>query len=335
MFKRDDTREILIFPTSIPPEHRRSIHILAHNMGLEHQSIGEADARQITVLKRQQPSPTANVQKAAIAHSLDMHKRGLSRAATFDFAADRDSRAANSNYAHVMGRQGPTLELPGSPDGSGIPNNLRAAKSFADLRSFTPSPSQASSSYLAPGAGVSSIGPGSTARFGDYHGHVQPGSSGTPGSKGDNGLVSSLGSLSLGPFDPNAMQGQARNAPGAIGSQRPGASSNSKSVPERQPRGPEWESSAGFGGRVGPNGHAQRGSGMPPTSRQRGNLLANFSNSRFLRRRRPRGPELHWGLAVPLSHAWDVCASHANITYLRAPLGPCSRQPKNLVPRGR
>lgn len=263
MFKRDDTREILVFPPSIAPEHRRSIHILAHNMGLEHQSIGEADSRQLTVLKRQQPSPTANVHNAAVANSLDMHKRGLSRAATFDFAADRESRAASNNYAHLLGRQGPTLELPGSPDGSGIPNNLRAAKSFADLRSFTPSPSQASSSYLAPG---SSIGPGSTARFGDYHGHmqsaIQQGGSGTPGSKGDNGLVSGLGNLSLSPFDPSSMQAQARNAPGAIGSQRPGASGNSKNIPERQPRGPEWEPSAGFAGRVGPNGHGQRGSGM-------------------------------------------------------------------------
>ncbi|KJZ74424.1 hypothetical protein HIM_06234 [Hirsutella minnesotensis 3608] len=260
MFKRDDSREILVFPPSIAPEHRRSIHILAHHMGLEHQSIGEADSRQLTVLKRQQPSPTANAQNS-VANSLDMHKRGLSRAATFDFAADRESRAASNNYAHMLGRQGPTLELPGSPDGSGIPNNLRAAKSFADLRSFTPSPSQASSSYLAPGAGVSSIGPGSTARFGDYIGHVQSGSSNTPGPKGDNGIVAGLGGLSLSPYDSNTMPQQARNAPGAIGSQRPGAGGgNPKGAPERQPRGPEWESAAGFGGRTGPNGHAQRGS---------------------------------------------------------------------------
>ncbi|KND94279.1 RNA-binding post-transcriptional regulator cip2 [Tolypocladium ophioglossoides CBS 100239] len=262
MFKRDDSREILVFPPSIAPEHRRSIHILAHHMGLEHQSIGEADSRQLTVLKRQQPSPTANVQNVA-ANSLDMHKRGLSRAATFDFAAD-NSRAASSNYAHMMGRQGPTLELPGSPDGSGIPNNLRAAKSFADLRSFTPSPSQASSSYLAAGAGMNSMGPGSTARFGDYMSNVQPGhpgSSGTPGPKNDNGLVAGLGGLNLSPYDPNAPQAQSRNAPGAIGSQRPGAASgNAKSAPERQPRGPEWEPSAGFGGRGRTNGHMQRGS---------------------------------------------------------------------------
>lgn len=260
MFRRDDSREILVFPPGIAPEHRRSIHILAHHMGLEHQSIGEADSRQLTVLKRQQPSPAANIQTTP-ANSLDVHKRGLSRAATFDFAADRDSRAASSNYAHAMGRQGPTLELPGSPDGA-IPNNLRAAKSFADLRSFTPSPSQASSSYLAPGGGMGNMGPGSAARFGEYMNQpVHPGSSGTPGPQNDSALLNSLNSLNLGPFE--SMQNQARSTPGAIGSQRPGANgSNPKGAPERQPRGPEWETTSGFGGRGRSNGHVARGSGM-------------------------------------------------------------------------
>ena len=258
MFKRDDSREILVFPPGIAPEHRRTIHVLAHNMGLEHQSIGEADARQLTVLKRQ-PSPTVNAPPPA--STLDMHKRGLSRAATFDFAADREARGASNNYAHMMGRQNPTLEIPGSPEGGNIPNNLRAAKSFADLRSFTPSPSQASSSYLAPG---SNMGGTSAARFGDYMsagGH--PGTSGTPGPR-DNGLISGLSNLNLGAFDANALQAKARSTPGAIGSQRPGAGGgNPRGAPERQPRGPEWESSAGFGGRGRPNGHMPRGSGMP------------------------------------------------------------------------
>lgn len=264
MFRRDDTREILVFPPGIAPEHRRSIHILAHHMGLEHQSIGEADSRQLTVLKRRQPSPTADLHTPP-ASSLDVHKRGLSRAATFDFAADRESRAASNNYAHLVGRHGPTLELPGSPDGTGIPNNLRAAKSFADLRSFTPSPSQASSSYLAPGSGLSGIAPASTARFGDYlsnGGQSQSGNPSTPGAKNDNGLVSGLSGLSLSPFEASGLQLQARNTPGAIGSQRPSANGNgtTKGAPERQPRGPEWETSNGFG-RTRANGHMQRGSG--------------------------------------------------------------------------
>ncbi|KHN94770.1 Nucleotide-binding, alpha-beta plait [Metarhizium album ARSEF 1941] len=258
MFKRDDGREILVFPAGISPEHRRSIHILAHHMGLEHQSIGEAESRQITVLKRQQPSPTTNIQNVP-ANGLDVHKRGLSRAATFDFAADRDSRAAAHNYSHVVGRPGPTLELPGSPDGgSGVPNNLRTAKSFADLRSFTPSPSQAPN-YLAPGGGMSTVVPGSTTRFGDYQpGH--PGNPGTPGPKGD-GLIAGLSAMNLNPYDSNPLQSQGRSAPGAIGSQRPGiASHNNKGAPERQPRGPEWESASGFAGRGRSNGHMQRGS---------------------------------------------------------------------------
>lgn len=258
MFKRDESREILVFPPHISPEHRRSIHVLAHHMGLEHQSMGEADARQVTVLKRQ-PSPTINAPPAA--STLDMHKRGLSRAATFDFAADRESRSVSNHYAHVMGRQNPTLEIPGSPDGSNIPNNLRAAKSFADLRSFTPSPSQASSSYLAPGG---NMGGAAAARFGDYMsagGH--PGNPGTPGPREHNALLSSLNNLNLGAFDSNALQSQARTTPGPIGSQRPGAGgANAKGAPERQPRGPDWENPAGFAGRGRANGHVPRGSGM-------------------------------------------------------------------------
>lgn len=275
MFRRDDSREILVFPPGIAPEHRRSIHILAHHMGLEHQSIGEADSRQLTVLKRQQPSPTANVHNQP-ANSLDMHKRGLSRAATFDFAADRDSRTASSAYNHVMGRQGPTLELPGSPDGNGIPNNLRAAKSFADLRSFTPSPSQASSSYLAP-SGINNMTQGSTARFGDYVSQpVHPGSTGTPGPKNDAALLNSLSGLSLGSFEPGALQSQARSTPGAIGSQRPGANGSSKGAPERQPRGPEWESTGGFGGRRA-NGHVPRGSDSSDNGARVGSSSTNAS----------------------------------------------------------
>jgi hypothetical protein len=263
MFKRDESREILVFPPGIAPEHRRSIHILAHHMGLEHQSIGEAESRQLTVLKRQQPSPT-NIHNPSL-NSLDVHKRerGLSRAATFDFAADRESRAASSNYSNVLGRQGPTLELPGSPDGNAIPNNLRAAKSFADLRSFTPSPSQASSSYLAAGGGMGNMGGGSSARFGEYMGGatppIHPGTTGTPGPKNDNSLISSLGGLNLGAYESN-LQTQSRSTPGASGSQRPGAGGSGKGAPERQPRGPEWEPSGGFGGRGRSNGHMARGS---------------------------------------------------------------------------
>ncbi|KAL2755356.1 hypothetical protein ACRALDRAFT_2027126 [Sodiomyces alcalophilus JCM 7366] len=287
LFKQDNSREIFIFPASVTPEQRRQIHIMAHHMGLEHQSVGEADSRQIHVVKRHIPSPTSQLHTAP-AVGLDYHKKGLSRAATFDFAADRESRHATGNYSHMLGRQGPTLELPGSPDGSGFANmNLRAAKSFADLRSFSPSPSASSSSYLTAvnnGLGnLPSSGGNAAARFGEYSSGLNqgnsmatpnltpttPGTSGTPSTGNDSSLLGALSGMSLGPFDPNPtsshqQQQQPRNTPGAIGSQRPGPSSGSNrtsNAPERQPRGPEWEAAPGFGARGRTNGHMPRGSG--------------------------------------------------------------------------
>ncbi|KAK2023519.1 R3H domain-containing protein [Colletotrichum zoysiae] len=269
LFKRDTSREILIFPSTVAPEQRRRIHILAHHMGLEHNSVGEAESRQIHVVKRQLPSPTAQIHSPAV--GLDYHKKGLSRAATFDFAADREARSASTNYSHAIGRQGPTLELPGSPDGNGLAN-LRAAKSFADLRSFSPSPSASSSGYLTAMNGIGNIpqSGNSNPRFGDYNAGVNQsgqlatpnltptsGTVGTPGT--DSSLLSSLGGLNLGSYE-SAAHSQARSTPGAIGSQRPGANSGNRNVPERQPRGPEWEASAGFSGRNRSNGHMHRGS---------------------------------------------------------------------------
>ncbi|KAF9874462.1 r3h domain-containing protein [Colletotrichum karsti] len=267
VFKRDTTREILIFPASISPEQRRQIHILAHHMGLEHNSVGEADSRQIHVVKHAMPSPTTQHHMPAV--GLDYHKKGLSRAATFDFAADREARSASTNYSHAIGRQGPTLELPGSPDGNGLAN-LRAAKSFADLRSFSPSPSASSSSYLTAMNGIGNIpqANNSSARFSEYNQQAgaplatpnltpTSGTAGTPGT--DSSLLSSLGGLNLGSYE-SAAHTQARSTPGAIGSQRPGANGSSRNAPERQPRGPEWETSAGFNGRNRSNGHMQRGS---------------------------------------------------------------------------
>lgn len=278
LFRRDESREILIFPATVSPEERRQVHILAHYMGLEHRSVGDADSRQIQVLKPHVPSPTGQAHAhAGNAVGLDVHRRGLSRAATFDFAADRESRGAAGGYPHTIGRQGPTLELPGSPDGAAIPNNLRAAKSFADLRSFSPSPSHSMSGYLNPGSGMGGMQAPSLPRLGDYagslgHGNsmatptLTPTSPGTVVSQGSSSneaavLAGTLSSLSLGSFESGPGPApQNRGTPGAIGSHRPSANGGGRAVPERQPRGPEWETSSGFNGRR-VNGHVQRPSG--------------------------------------------------------------------------
>ncbi|CAJ2512121.1 Uu.00g077460.m01.CDS01 [Anthostomella pinea] len=265
IFKNDQSREVHIFPPDVAPEQRRQIHILAHNMGLEHRSVGEADRRQIQVMKRPQNSPPAHVQNQLPNVSWEDHRRGLSRAATIDFA---ESRMASSAY-HTLGRQGgPTLELPGSP-GNGIPNNLRAAKSFADLRAHSPSPALSGSSYAGFGNGLG-------ARYADFSQtslttppNLTPTSAQNAASSTDALLAGNMGSMNIG-YDPNASHMRARDAPGAIGSQRPGANgTTNRNAPERQPRGPEWgESGQGFSGRN--RGHMQRSSDSSDAGRNSG-----------------------------------------------------------------
>ncbi|KAI0479511.1 hypothetical protein GGR56DRAFT_384711 [Xylariaceae sp. FL0804] len=255
LFKNDPAREVHIFSPDVAPEQRRQIHILAHNMGLEHRSVGEADRRQIQIMKRPQHSPPIHAQNQMPNVSWEDHRRGLSRAATIDFA---ESRMGSGAY-HTLGRQGPTLDLPGSP-GAGIPSNLRAAKSFADLRGHSPSPAPSGSSYVGLGNGLGT-------RYGDFSQtslntppNLTPTSAQNAASSTDALLAGGVASMSLG-FEANAAHLRNRENPGAIGSQRPGANGTStRNAPERQPRGPEWgEASQGFTGRS--RGHMQRGSG--------------------------------------------------------------------------
>ncbi|KAI0401518.1 hypothetical protein F4802DRAFT_425055 [Xylaria palmicola] len=263
IFKNDLTREVHIFSPDISPEQRRQIHILAHNMGLEHRSVGEADRRQIQIMKRPENSPPVHAQNQLTNVSWEDHRRGLSRAATFDFA---ESRMGSSAY-HSLGRQNPTLELPGSPD-SGIPNNLRAAKSFADLRAHSPSPAPSGSSYAGLGNGLG-------ARYGDFSQtslttppSLTPTTAHNAASSTDALLASNMNSLGLG-FEPNGSHLRNRDTPGAIGSQRPSANGASRNAPERQPRGPEWgETGSGFTGRA--RGHIQRSSDSSDAGRNSG-----------------------------------------------------------------
>lgn len=253
LFKNDPLREAFIFPPDVTPEQRRQIHILAHNMGLEHKSVGENDRRQIQIMKRAQNSPPAYQQAQLPPNvSWEDHRRGLSRAATFDFA---ESRVGAGSY-HTLSRQGPTLEVPGSPE-NGIPSNLRAAKSFADLRTHSPSPALSGSSYVGLGNGLGA------SRY-DYTTmstppNLTPTSAQNAASSTDALLSGNMGNLSLG-YDANASHLRTREAPGAIGSQRPGANGGAtgRNAPDRQPRGPEWGEA--FNGRS--RGHMQRGSGL-------------------------------------------------------------------------
>jgi RNA recognition motif-containing protein len=263
LFRTDPNREIIVFPSTITPQQRRTVHILAHNMGLEHRSVGEGQHRQLHVVKNTGAAVPMHMPPGV---SADAHRRGLSRAATIDFAETRGSAPGQYGTTGRQGRHGPTLELPDSPDG-GV-NGLRNIKSFADLRSYTPSPSLSASAYT---QGSSVHGP-NVAQYGEYTSGLGGQNSAlttptTPGTTSNNDtsmLINDLGSMSLGePFNGSRLRPRENN-PGAIGSQRPGMNGTSnRNAPERQPHGPagDWGDAIGFGGRGRVNGHLQRGSG--------------------------------------------------------------------------
>lgn len=279
LFKEDTSRDSMIFPATLPPVQRRTVHTLAHNMGLGHSSRGTGDQRQLQVFK---VAPGTNVSPPLSAippsvQSSDPARRGLNRAATTDFSESR-----SEGRSHFNSLRGPPssgfLGVLDSPANFGNAQNLRAAKSFADLRSYTPSPVPSSASFP---AALQSNG----SRFQNYDGATS-GASNTPtltsapsGSslgmqRDDNLLVNSLGGLSLGTGigGPNSSPRRLRgmfsweqpdhhsNA-GPIGSNRSiGVGFDGQPqerMPIRQPRGPAPEKGAGFRRQ---SGHQSRGS---------------------------------------------------------------------------
>ncbi|KAI9924334.1 hypothetical protein MW887_007286 [Aspergillus wentii] len=278
LFKEDTARDSVLFPPNLSPVQRRTVHTLAHNMGLGHASRGSGDQRQVQVFK---VAPGTNVSPplSAIPPAVqpDTGRRGLNRAATIDFSEARNE--GPGPYNTLRNQASGFLGVLDSPGNFGNTQNLRAAKSFADLRSYTPSPVPSSASFP---AALQSNG----ARLQHYDGATS-GASNTPtltpapsGSslgmqRDDSLLVNSLSGLSLGTGigGPNASPRRLRgmfsweqeNQPssaGPIGSNRSigiGFDGQSQErMPIRQPRGPAPEKGSGFRRQ---NGHHQsRGS---------------------------------------------------------------------------
>ena len=259
-------------------------------MGLAHISNGENDLRQVHVFRAPQGSNLSPpIPQSSAIHPGDSRGRGLNRAATIDFNEVRNT--GNGVYNTLRGQQSSGfLGIPDSPSFGTQGNPLRAAKSFADLRSYTPSPVPSTASF--PTALQSNA-----ARFQEY-----PGSAAsmtptlTPTASGPNlgqhreesALVNGFGGLSLsgsGPSSstsfaagptggsPRRLRGmfswdqdnqQAATAP--IGSNRSfnvnydsQSQDRGQNLPVRQPRGPAPERAPGFSGRRA-NGHQSRGS---------------------------------------------------------------------------
>ncbi|KAF7177809.1 hypothetical protein CNMCM7691_006264 [Aspergillus felis] len=280
LFKEDPSRDSVLFPSTLSPIQRRTVHTLAHNMGLGHASRGTGEQRQVQVFK---VAPGTNVSPPLTSiptavQPADTARRGLNRAATIDFSEARNE-GGPGHFNNLRGQTSGFLGVLDSSGNYGNTQNLRAAKSFADLRSYTPSPVPSSASFP---AALQSNG----ARLQHYEA-VTSGASNTPtltsapsGSslgvqRDDNLLVNSLSSLSLGTGigGPNASPRRLRgmfswdqqesqpSSAGPIGSNRSiglGFDGQSQErMPIRQPRGPMPEKGSGF---RRSNGHQSRGS---------------------------------------------------------------------------
>lgn len=269
LFKEDTNRNLIVLPTTLSPPERRIVHTLAHHMGLGHASKGEADRRAVHVFKE---DPRARVSPPMPQFSaLRSEGRALNRAATTDFS---DVRGGDHYYSQPMRHQGSGyLGYGETGSGLGPGSNLRAAKSFADLRSYTPSPVPSTASF--PATLRNNVA--SLQDFGRESTQSNTPTLMTPTSgmaeHGDSQLINGLGNMSLGGAfggSPRGLRGipswDRENPAGAIGAHRSFSTnfdnrsqSRVQGGPERQPRGPLPERGAGFP-RNRHNGHVARNS---------------------------------------------------------------------------
>lgn len=264
MFRNDNNRETCIFPSSLTPDERLIVHTLAHSMGLAHSSRGNGDQRQVHVHKTT-IGPNISPPNSSLGgnfHNSDL-RRGLSRSATTDFSEARQADNAAFNTLRGQSSVG-LLGVFDSSNSAGNSANLRAAKSFADLRTFTPSPAASTASFP---AGLQTNG----ARLQQHDSTVgsntptltPTSNAGLGFGRDENFLVSGLGSMSLGKgLGPSSSPRRQRNlfswgedsqsypATAPIGSNRTvslGLDNNSHDrLPTRQPRGPAPERGSGF-----------------------------------------------------------------------------------------
>jgi len=269
LFKESADRETMSFPSTLTPQQRRIVHTLAHQLQLNHISKGTNEQRQVHIFKvHDNPNLSPPMPQITQSHGSEQPgRRGLNRAATTDFSDVR----ASEGFFHAFGRQASAnfLGFQESAGNSLSAHNLRAAKSYADLRSITPSPAPSTASHpigrLGGNLDGMSFGASTT---------TNPAGTPTAGSmsqRDDALLEREMGRMQLGSTfgqgsSPRALrQMTSWENPGPIGGHRAfgvtydDQSREQRGLPSRQPRGPIPERGSGFG-RSRQNGHQVRGS---------------------------------------------------------------------------
>lgn len=249
----------MTFPTALAPTQRRIIHTLAHQLALAHVSKGTGEQRQVHIFKVHDNQGLSPPMPQMPSHATEQPRRGLNRAATTDFS---DVRAEGGFY-NAFGRQtSGLLGFPDSPGGLNAVPNLRGAKSYADLRSYTPSPAPSTASHPVgrPG-GISLEGLGFSGTSTNPNGTPTTGSM---AQRDEGALEREMARMQLSAgfaaqnSSPRALrQMTSWENPGPIGGHRTFGNSYDDR-PSRQPRGPLPERGQGFSRPR--NGHQNRGS---------------------------------------------------------------------------
>jgi hypothetical protein len=149
LFRRDPTREVLIFPTTLEPNHRRVVHTLAHHMGLMHTSRGSGDQRQVHIHRI---TPGTNASPPTLPGAFGPNeglRQTLGRSSTADFNDGRPFEGPSFNTLRGQSSVGLLDVMDPNAYGRSADSNLRNAKSFADLRSWSPSPVPSTASFPA------------------------------------------------------------------------------------------------------------------------------------------------------------------------------------------
>jgi hypothetical protein len=268
IFHRDQGREVLIFPATLEPQERRTVHTLAHNMGLAHTSRGTGDQRQVHIYR---VAPGTNVSPPTLSGQFPSEglRQQLGRSSTGDVGGEHRSydMPYGNNGVPLRGQSSVGLLDVDPGYGRNADNNLRNAKSFADLRSWSPSPVPSSASYPAV---VQTNG----TRLQQQQGINDTTGSNTPtltptggpaGGRDEPFLISAMANANLGPSGANNTSPRRQRSmfndwpessntyqgAGPIGSKRTvsmGPDSGSReAMPIRQSRGPSSNNAIGFG----------------------------------------------------------------------------------------
>lgn len=149
VFRRDTSREVLIFPPTLEPSHRRVVHTLAHHMGLTHVSRGTGEQRQVHIHRVPQGTNVSPPTLPGAFGPSEGLRQTLGRSSTADF---NDGRAFDVHAFNTLRGQssvGLLDVMDPNAYGRNADSNLRNAKSFADLRTWSPSPVPSTASFPA------------------------------------------------------------------------------------------------------------------------------------------------------------------------------------------